>query len=448
MQGTVKMKLEKQALNDLEIFETTTNAKSIFGLLNKTTTDGGYEKLKKIFNEPKNNIYEINKMQEAIKFILEEFSIKEFKIHEGNIAPVIEYINSNIMPVTYKKSPLVAAEGLIYKIRYPDYYDFFSEGIIKTIVLIKKIHHFYRVNDCEILPELLKNIFKKLKSIFENRHITHLKDLDKEAFSIIETFTLDKLIREELTSEVNALIEIIYELDVYISMAKSIKAYNLCFPQFINSKNPYIKINGAFHLFVSKPVPNNIEFSDENNFMFLTGPNMAGKTTFLKTCGVSIYLAHLGIGVPAENMQLTLFDGILTSINTNDNLSAGHSYYYSEVKKVKDIALTIITGKRFFVIFDELFKGTNVEDAYECSNLVISGLTNWKNSIFILSSHLIELEKELRKYKNISFNYFCSEVEQRVPVFDFKLKKGVSKQRLGKLILENEEIINILNPVP
>jgi len=98
------------------------------------------------------------------------------------------------------------------------------------------------------------------------------------------------------------------------------------------------------------------------------------------------------------------------------------------------------------MIFDELFKGTNVKDAFDGSILVIDGLMKWESSLFILSSHLLELEHTIRNYPNTFFQYFDSDVVNGKPVFSFGLREGISKERLGLLILKNEKIDKILDP--
>ena len=133
---------------------------------------------------------------------------------------------------------------------------------------------------------------------------------------------------------------------------------------------------------------------------------MAGKSTLIKAVGSAVFLAHLGMGVPAQKMNLTLFDGLLTNINVVDNIAKGESYFFNEVQRVKNTVEKINNGKKWLVLIDELFKGTNVQDAMKCSLTVIKGLIKIKNSLFILSTHLYEIGEELKQYPNISFRYF------------------------------------------
>ena len=97
---------------------------------------------------------------------------------------------------------------------------------------------------------------------------------------------------------------------------------------------------------------------------------MAGKSTFLKSVSLTVYLAHIGFPVPAKSCEISIFNGLFTTINLSDDIQQGYSHYYSEVKRIKDMALNLNSHKKLFIIFDELFRGTNVKDAYEASLLI------------------------------------------------------------------------------
>ena len=107
------------------------------------------------------------------------------------------------------------------------------------------------------------------------------------------------------------------------------------------------------------------EYSPEKNVVFLTGADMASKSTFIKSIGIALYLAHMGFPVAAVKMEFSVRDGNYTTINVPDDLSSGNSHFYAEVLRVKKIAKELGDDKNLFIIFDELFSGTNVKDAYE-----------------------------------------------------------------------------------
>ncbi|MBA3673545.1 MAG: DNA mismatch repair protein MutS, partial [Chitinophagaceae bacterium] len=152
----------------------------------------------------------------------------------------------------------------------------------------------------------------------------------------------------------------------------------------------------------------------------------------------------IGMGVPAKAMQLTLFDGLLSNINVVDNIAKGESYFYNEVQRIKDTILKINDGRKWLILIDELFKGTNVQDAMKCSTVVIEGLIKVKQSLFILSTHLYEIGEALKGHKNICFKYFETTVDDEQLKFSYQLKEGISNDRLGYLILKREKVIELL----
>ena len=172
---------------------------------------------------------------------------------------------------------------------------------------------------------------------------------------------------------------------------------------------------------------------------------MAGKSTLIKSVGSAVFLAHIWMGVPAASMKLTLFDGLLSNINVVDNIAKGESFFFNEVQRIKNTIDKINNGKKWLVLIDELFKGTNVQDAMKCSLTVIKGLIKIKNSLFILSTHLYEIGEELKDYSNISFRYFETNVDNDQLQFSYQLKEGISNDRIGYVILKREKVVEMLD---
>jgi DNA mismatch repair ATPase MutS len=114
------------------------------------------------------------------------------------------------------------------------------------------------------------------------------------------------------------------------------------------------------------------------------------------------------------------------------------------VKRVKKTIEKINDGRNWLILIDELFKGTNVQDAMKCSTIVIEGLRKLKNALFILSTHLYEIGDELRQYQNIKFSYFETKIDDGQLVFSYQLLDGISNDRLGYLILKREGVVNML----
>jgi DNA mismatch repair ATPase MutS len=251
-------------------------------------------------------------------------------------------------------------------------------------------------------------------------------------------------VRYRSKTTMQSLIEIHNRLDAWYSMAMAIRRYQLSFPVFVEKEEPYFEASSLYHLLLPTPVAYDVKLDQERNFLFLTGANMAGKSTFIRSVGVVVFLAHLGMGVPAKSMRLSLFDGILSNINVVDNISKGESFFFNEVQRIRNTLEKISGNRKWLVLIDELFKGTNVQDAMKCSTTVIKGLIRIRRSLFILSTHLYEIGEELKVYPNIQFNYFETAVKDDQLEFSYQLKQGISNDRIGYLILKREKVVEML----
>ena len=100
------------------------------------------------------------------------------------------------------------------------------------------------------------------------------------------------------------------------------------------------------------------------------------------------------------------YKNILNYVDIDETLTKFESYFFNEVKRIKQTIEKINDGRNWLVLIDELFKGTNIQDAMKCSTAVIRGLINIKNCLFILSTHLYEIGDELKDLTSIEFKYF------------------------------------------
>jgi DNA mismatch repair ATPase MutS len=296
--------------------------------------------------------------------------------------------------------------------------------------------------DC---PPLLASLLERSRRLLDNEVLQSLARTEPGAkLSPIQVIHYGYHIRERFKTLMQGLIDIYSKLDAWYSMAMAVRKYHLSFPGFTEGDEPYVEVRSLYHLLLPTPVAYDVQMDRSANFLFLTGANMAGKSTFIRAVGVSVFLAHLGMGVPAEGMRLSLFDGILSNINVVDNIAKGESYFFNEVQRIRDTLIKISGKKKWLVLIDELFKGTNVQDAMKCSTAVIKGLIKIPQCLFILSTHLYEIGEELRQYPNISFRYFETAVRNDQLEFSYQLKEGISNDRIGYLILKREKVVEML----
>ena len=303
------------------------------------------------------------------------------------------------------------------------------------------IHHFLKDDS----PAPLKKILSEANQVLNKQQFIIIEKKDKfEKLTPVQQLQFAYFVLYQYKQNMNRLIEIYSQLDAWYGMVEAVKYYQLAFPEFVESTQPLIAAKNLYHILLDNPVSYDVTLNPESNFLFLTGANMAGKSTFIKSVGTAVFLAHIGMGVPAAQMKLSLFDGLLSNINVVDNIAKGESFFYNEVQRIKSTIIKINDGRKWLILIDELFKGTNVEDAMKCSSVVIEGLLKIKNSLFILSTHLYEIGESLKKYPNISFNYFETTVSGEQLNFSYQLKEGISNDRLGYLILQKEGVVEML----
>jgi DNA mismatch repair protein MutS len=435
------MQIDNTTYSDLSVFQTT-DEYSIFSKLDRTRTVGGRIRLLEFFNNPFSNLEKIRQTQEILRIIKEHENEWGPSISNGTIMVMERFYESPLDKIPSSHDPVSAR---MYQLLHaPDYaLTRYSVGhfadFVRGMLSISAIRQ--KVTCPPLLNELLERV-NKLLSPAILQHIAEKKSSDKlQPFHVVE---YGNFIRNHFKPSALTLIDIYEKLDAWYSMAMASREFNLVEPEFQDTEFPFIEIKGLHHLLLPKAVAYDVQMDPESNFFFLTGANMAGKSTFIKSVGAALFLAHLGMGVPAVKMKTSLFDGILSNINVVDNLVKGESYFFNEVQRIRKTILLISDNKKWLVLIDELFKGTNVEDAMKCSSTVIKGLIKIKSSLFILSTHLYEIGEELKQYPNISFKYFETRINDGQLEFPYQLKDGISNDRLGYLILEREKVVELL----
>ena len=210
------------------------------------------------------------------------------------------------------------------------------------------------------------------------------------------------------------------------------------FPDIISEKKVITAIDlGHPLLKTENRIDNNFNINKEE-FFIVTGANMAGKSTFLRTVSLSIVMANCGLPVCATSFKYAPIK-LITSMRTADSLSEDASYFYSELKRLKFI-VDQIKETDYFIILDEILKGTNSKDKAIGSQKFIEKLSTSK-STGIIATHdvsLCELESEFAAIKNY---YFDAEIIDNELYFDYSLKNGVCQNMNASFLLEKMEII-------
>ena len=435
------MEIDKISFSDISIFHPEEEF-SIFHKLNFTRTTGGKEWLKKLFNEPHNDIKKIIGTQKIIRTFMEHIKDWPTGITNGTVLVMDKFMDYALDPVSERAGSL---NNIFYKLLHSEDYAMIKYSVTHFADFYRGIKQVAELLEELELPPGIQFYTGRISKVLQEAPLQKLAEtVPGQRFSSRQHLYFAYHLRGRYKTDTLELIDIFSRLDAWYSMAVAVKTYNLSFPEFVEQETALVDAKGLYHVLLPKPVAYDLQMNPENNFVFLTGANMAGKSTLIKAVGSAVFLAHIGMGVPAEKMRLTLFDGLLSNINVVDNIAKGESFFFNEVQRIKNTIEKINNGKKWLVLIDELFKGTNVQDAMKCSLTVIKGLIKIKNSLFILSTHLYEIGEELKSYPNISFRYFETNVKDEQLEFSYQLKEGVSNDRIGYVILKREKVVDML----
>lgn len=438
----IEFKTDPQTVNDLNLLPKHHGDISILNLFNSTKTKGGYNALIHLMETPSNEIDVINNRVETIKFV---GKLKEHIIVclNDNVLDILEYyLNQNTVPL--RDSFIDAlSDRITYFFKPNNDYFIVSRALEYIGKQISNLHVLVEQSGAK-LPEFFEELKTEIQQLRTDENLKGLLKPNKKKVSFRQMNRFDSMIRKNYVELLQRIIKRTYLLDAYLSVSNFYTKSSFHFPEMKNSDVPGFKAKDIFHPFVEAPVPCSFELGSNNNLCFLTGANMAGKSTFLKAVSLSVYLAHIGFPVPAKTCKMSVFNGLFTTINLSDDIKLGYSHYYSEVKRIKETALNLKSHKKLFVIFDELFRGTNVKDAYDASLLITKGFLKSKGSLFIISSHISEVGDQLKEGSLADLKYFDSRLEGDIPINTYQLVEGISSERHGLAIVKREGIVELL----
>jgi DNA mismatch repair protein MutS len=435
------MLIDKTTLYDLSIFDHI-EEQSLLHHINFCKTSNGRLWLEHYLKTTLSSIKEINDRQQLLQKIIEVQDLWPQNITNGSVLMIEKFYESAVDNIP-TSSNLVTAN--LYKVIYASDYSLVRYSVTHFIDFLQGMSTIYNILNKENNPAGLDVLMQRIKMLLAKPVAQQMIQYKKsKKISLQTTLNFGSFIRNNYRQEALELIEIYSRLDALYSMATACVQYKFTFPQFTQHIVPHFEAEQLYHPLLPTPVAYDITLTPQQNFLFLTGANMAGKSTFIKAVGVSVYLAHIGMGVPAKSLQLNFFDGLISNIHVIDNIVKGESYFYNEVQRIRKTIEQITNGKNWLVLIDELFKGTNVEDAMKCSTTVIEGLRKIDSALFILSTHLYEIGASLQQYSNIQFRYFETEVKDEQLYFNYTLKEGISNDRLGYLILKKEGVVDLL----
>ena len=464
---------------------------SFFQYLNRTTINEGTELLAAMLSS--NDVNHIIKKQEAISELSndqiwqQQYSATATVIKtEVSAHSIIDWLSNykSSLPPVFKWLPwlfsfislLLLSLSLLQLIAIDFFGYWLFAGLALTGIYLKKINllviHTDKVKDTfrqyanllkqientEFTSTILKNAQEKIKS--ENEKASSIfskfsKDLDSldnrnnlisaifgNGYFLIDLKNAYKVERWIATygHKVADWFEVVTFFDAYNSLGAF--AYNhrdYCFPE-INQSNVILNAKQLGHplLDPDKRVSSDVQINDQE-FFIVTGANMAGKSTFLRTISLHIVMANIGLPVCAESSVYRPIK-LITSMRTSDSLTDDSSYFFSELTRLKFI-VEHIDREPYFIILDEILKGTNSTDKAIGSRKFVKKLVEG-NATGIIATHdlsLCDISKEFEEVKNY---YFDAEIIDNELHFDFTLKNGICKNMNASFLLKKMNIVD------
>jgi hypothetical protein len=473
--------------NDLDLF----GKASIFQLANRCSSEQGQKKLANNLLQSL-TILEIEERQEAIKELaaLVEWrqQLQSFSEQTGITSSTEEKINQwlqeeenyyarpawKLFVWIYTIITLASAAATIFGllsmsafislfILYLSVSSFLSKNTIKAYIRLTRI-----VSEISILEKLvawIENV--KFESLLMNklqekigsnnnkasarvREIKSILDRFDLRLSMVGPLFLNSFLlwdvrqiialnewRRKNKQVVPKLFEVIAETEVLNSLATlQFNHHGWCLPKFVSEHFDF-KSEGLGHPLIPQKERVDNNFSIEKNTLvsLVTGSNMAGKSTFLRSIGVNIVLALMGAPVCAKSFTFSHVR-LMTSMRINDNLAENTSTFYAELKKLKTIIEAVNNHEKAFVLLDEILRGTNSHDRHTGSDALIKQLIR-HNAYAVIATHDLVLAELQKQYPKAIENYhFDVQVKGEELFFDYKLKEGVCQSLNASLLMK------------
>ena len=472
--------------NDIDLF----GRGSFFQYINRTSTQQGAKELAKTITE--NHILSIDKKQEVLKELSQKVAWRQHFSALASLVTtrystkeILDFIQnySTVFSLIVSKLPIVFSLVSIVLIALVSFaiipfsililWVFIGLGI--TALFFKKTQEIY------VQADKAKATFKQyylLLQEIENRKFSSAKLQEKQ--QIIQSEKLQASVIFKQFSKIldafdqrnNLLIAFVgnafflwdlrnavkveiwitnykhtvkkwFEVIAFFDAQNSLANFQYNHPEYsfpkVQKQDAIIKAVGLGHPLLNseKRIDNDFKIYDQE-FFIVTGANMAGKSTFLRTVSLSIVMANVGLPVCAKSYIYSPVK-LITSMRTSDSLADDESYFYSELKRLKFIVDTIDKDD-YFIILDEILKGTNSKDKAIGSKKFIEKLVSSK-STGIIATHDVSLCELATDFSEIKNYYFDAEISNDELYFDYLFKKGVCKNMNASFLLKKMEII-------
>ena len=306
--------------------------------------------------------------------------------------------------------------------------------------LVKDEYHWERRQTLTNCERYISPALKEKESMILNAE-ENIIDLEYKLFCSIKS-----LVKDEVPS-LNATADALSEIDALVSLSVCSEEYNLVRPNITdehvidikNGRHPVVEVVSK-----SEYVPNDCLLSNGINTLLITGPNMSGKSTYMRQMAIIVIMAQMGSFVPCESATLPIIDKIFTRIGASDDLVSGESTFMVEMKEARNAICN--ATKNSLILFDELGRGTATYDGMSLAQAILEYISDYIGAFTLFSTHYHELTRLDKKYKNIK-NVHVSAVENGNEItFLHKVKNGAVDKSYGihvaRLAKMPEELLN------
>lgn len=334
--------------------------------------------------------------------------------------------------------------------------DAVSSGTMRTLEKVRKYaDSYYETAHLFCNAEFTSEKLKEIKASFEKTNavdeIQKLKKISARAelrangisFFLFNLFfmwdihcisSFEKWF-EKNSKSISVWIDSIAQTEVLLSLSAMGEIFeNTVFPEITDDKKPFISFKNLRHPLISeeKAIGNSADFDASS--VIVTGSNMSGKTTFIRSIGTALILAYAGAPVTADAFSASVIK-VNSSIRTSDSVSDGISTFYAELLRIKEMVDCADSSEPAVYLIDEIFKGTNSKDRIVCARETISRLSG-KNSIVFVTTHDFELcSTDFSGVTPVNL-HFSEHYENDEIKFDYKLKDGMCKTTNAKELLK------------
>jgi ABC-type iron transport system FetAB ATPase subunit len=279
--------------------------------------------------------------------------------------------------------------------------------------------------------------FEDLPSFFQNSPLPHFI---ANAFCLYDLWRMKRILKwnqsygERVQSLVQEL-EVLDSLHPWIHLKFMNPDWN--FPEISNQESE-IKGEGLIHplLGKSQAISNPVSRIQIGEILLITGSNMSGKTTYMRTVGISVLFALCGGPIPGKSLKLP-FLKIMCSVKNQDSITEGISLFYAEARRLAEILKTVRTSEiPVLVLLDEILKGTNTKERYLASESILRQLQK-TNSITLCTTH----DLDLVKIEGLILKHFTETIRENEMSFDYAIRDGVVSTTNALFILQREGVL-------